>query len=391
MTQDEAIAILKTGANVFLTGEPGSGKTHTVNCYVSYLRDQDVVTAITASTGIAATHLNGITIHSWSGIGVRDTLTQDDLDRIANNKYITKRIEKTKALIIDEISMLDGKIFSLVDSVCRKVRQSSEAFGGLQVVCVGDFFQLPPVSRQGENTQFAFQSDVWKAMKPVVCYLTGQYRQDDALFVSLLSAIRSNTLNIEYIRHINARVKLQHDVPKNISRLFTHNVDVDRMNNESLALLPGKPAIFLMSSQGKETFVAGLKKSCLSPESLKLKEGATVMFTKNNPHNRFVNGTLGTVEGFSEENGYPIVRTRNGSLIEAAPMDWTVEENEKVKAKITQIPLRLAWAITVHKSQGMSLDAAVIDLRRTFEFGQGYVALSRLRRFSGLYLFVTAV
>lgn len=386
MTQDQALSILKTGANVFLTGEPGSGKTHTVNRYVSYLRERGVEPAITASTGIAATHIGGMTIHSWSGIGIRDELTSHDLKRITGNRYVVRRVSKTKILIIDEISMLDARIFSMADLVCREIRQSAQPFGGLQIVGVGDFFQLPPVAREGQISQFAFQSDVWKEMNPVICYLKDQYRQDDTMFLSILAAIRSNTLVDNQIRHIETRLTPHHNMPAGVTKLFTHNVDVDRINNEALARLPGETITFLMHSQGPKALVANLRKGCLSPEILELKDNAIVMFTKNNPQSRFANGTLGRVVGFGKASGYPIVRIRGGTCIEVAPMEWTVEENGKARAKITQIPVRLAWAITVHKSQGMSLDAAVIDLKKAFEFGQGYVALSRVRRLVGVYL-----
>lgn len=369
-----------------MTGEPGSGKTHTINRYAAYLREHNIEPAITASTGIAATHIGGMTIHSWSGIGVKSELTPRDLDFIAKNKYITKRIERAKALIIDEISMLDGKIFFMVDAVCRKVRNSDKSFGGLQVVLVGDFFQLPPISREGRTSQFAFQSDAWKLADPIVCYLSEQYRQDDAELISILSAIRSNALNGDHICRLEARVIMSQGAPKNITKLYSHNADVDRVNSEALDRLSGKSVVFSMSAKGRKAIVASLKKSCLSPETLHLKEGAVVMFTKNSPQGKFVNGTLGKVEYFCEGTGYPVVRTHNGRSVKAAPMEWTVEENGKIMARIEQVPLRLAWAITIHKSQGTSLDAAVIDLKGAFEFGQGYVALSRVRRFSGLYL-----
>src|SRR3989344_3672604 len=146
MTQAEALAILKTGANVFLTGEPGSGKTHTVNQYVAYLRSSGIEPAITASTGIAATHIGGFTIHSWSGIGVRRVLTPYDLDHIGQNRNIVRRVGNARILIIDEISMLSATALNMVDAVCREIRRNQEPFGGLQVVLVGDFFQLPPIS-----------------------------------------------------------------------------------------------------------------------------------------------------------------------------------------------------------------------------------------------------
>jgi hypothetical protein len=151
MTQDEALALLRTGASIFLTGQPGSGKTHTVNRYVRELQRQDIDYAYTASTGIAATHGHGVTIHAWSGIGVREVLTRRDLDLLSTNRRLAARIEKTKVLIIDEISMLPARALSLVDAVCRHIRGQQAPFGGLQVVLVGDFFQLPPVVRRERN------------------------------------------------------------------------------------------------------------------------------------------------------------------------------------------------------------------------------------------------
>jgi hypothetical protein len=410
MTQQEALDILKTGANVFLTGEPGAGKTHTVNEYVAYLRSHGMEPAICASTGIAATHIGGMTIHSWSGIGIKTRLDQYELDKIASSERTVKRVKRTNVLIIDEISMLAAETLSMVDAVCREIRQSPEPFGGLQVVLVGDFFQLPPIMRDNERNsprrdesyeepdvdslfagkevapRFACDAPVWRRSRFLVCYLTEQYRQDDSDFLSLLSAIRSNEFSEAHLRHIEKR-KITHDAsPGGVPKLFSHNADVDRVNNATLAKLSGTKKVFEMTSRGARPLVETLKKGCLSPETLELKIGAAVMFTKNNPREGFVNGTLGTVVGFDKENGQPVVKLRSGRLVSVSPLDWAVEESGVVRARITQIPLRLAWAITVHKSQGMSLDEAVMDLSSVFEFGQGYVALSRVRRLSGLYL-----
>ncbi len=400
MTQSEALNILKTGANVFLTGEPGAGKTHTINNFVRYLRDSDIEPAITASTGIAATHIGGMTIHSWSGIGIRPKLDKYDLDKIASSEYIVKRINRTKVLIIDEVSMLSANMLDMVDMVCREIKQNGEAFGGIQVVLVGDFFQLPPIIRREENASkqnsliggkksmgvFAYEAGAWERARPIVCYLGEQHRQDDTDFLSVLSAVRADSVEREHLSHINARQIEADDMPENTTKLFTHNFDVDRINNAELAKLEEEVKPFTMNSSGNDNIVATLKKGCLSPENLELKIGAVVMCTKNNPKEGFVNGTLGVVTGFEEFSGYPIIKTRSGKSIVIAPLDWSVEENGKIRGQITQIPLRLAWAMTVHKSQGMSLDAAVMDLSQVFEFGQGYVALSRVRRLSGLYL-----
>lgn len=399
MTQDEAISILKTGANVFLTGEPGSGKTHTVNKYIGYLRGQNVKTAITASTGIAATHIGGMTIHSWSGIGIKDDLSSGELSEIARNKRVVGRVLGADVLVIDEISMISGKTFAMVDAVCRKIRDPITAFGGLQVILVGDFFQLPPVARReekerndsarlllnGENkTEFAFDSPVWESLNLTVCYLSEQYRQEDKTFLEVLSAIRRGNVSQSH-RAILAARNLRSN-KEGITKMFPHNIDVNNINNIELSKLTGELKTFEMASRGKKALVAQLKKGCLSPEILELKTGAKVIFTKNDPEHRFVNGTLGTVESFQEWNDLPVVRTNFGDAIAAKPVEWRIENGGRTLASISQIPLRLAWAITVHKSQGMSLDMAQMDLSNSFEYGQGYVALSRLRSLNGLFL-----
>ncbi|MCU0678233.1 MAG: AAA family ATPase, partial [Candidatus Pacebacteria bacterium] len=174
MNQARALEILKTGANVFLTGEPGAGKTYVINQYIAWLEACGLSVAVTASTGIAATHIGGMTIHSWSGAGARDTLTQYDLDQIVSREATVKRVKKAKVLVIDEISMLDGKLLDMVDVICRTIRQRKDAFGGLQVIFVGDFFQLPPVTRQGDMMRYAFESRAWLEARPLVCYITEQ-------------------------------------------------------------------------------------------------------------------------------------------------------------------------------------------------------------------------
>ncbi|KKQ27827.1 MAG: AAA ATPase [Candidatus Magasanikbacteria bacterium GW2011_GWC2_37_14] len=398
MLQETALEILKTGANVFLTGEPGSGKTHTINRYVSYLRARGIEPAVTASTGIAATHLGGMTIHSWSGLGIKTRLSKYELDKLAFTEYLNKRISRAKVLIIDEISMLGPEMVATVEAVCREIKDNTLPFGGLQVIFVGDFFQLPPVVRNKENndeqeklfnepkSRFAFHSSVWNQANLFICYLTEQFRQDDDKFLEVLSAIRHNVFNDQHLQHLIKRQTEAHLAPKGVPKLFSHNVNVDKVNEEELAKISGEEKEFIAHSYGARPLVETLQKGCLSPERLCLKIGAVVMFTKNNLREGFVNGTLGRVESFGKGSNQPIVRTKDGKRIEVTPMDWTIEENGRLKASITQFPLRLAWAITVHKSQGMSLDEAVMDLSAVFEYGQGYVALSRVRRLTGLHL-----
>lgn len=387
MEQVEALEILKTGANVFLTGEPGSGKTHTINRYIKWLREHGVEPSVTASTGIAATHVSGMTIHSWSGIGVKRDITDWDIEMILGREKTARRIVDAKVLIIDEISMLDGRTLASVDKVLRSLRRrlltDDKPFGGLQVIFVGDFFQLPPISK-GERVQFAFESAAWRDANPLVCYLSEQHRQEDGAFLDVLGALRRGEFEQMHYEHLQGRIG---KVPKGevATRLYTHNADVDRINTESLNKIEGKGRRYTMLTRGASALVESLKNSCLSPEVLDLKEGAAVMFTRNNFDAGYVNGTLGKVVDFSDD-GFPVIETRTGERITAEPAEWAVQDGSKILARLTQVPLRLAWAITVHKSQGLSLDAAVIDLRSAFEYGQGYVAISRVRTLEGLYL-----
>ena len=388
MTQDEAFDILKMGQNVFLTGPAGSGKTFLLNKYIKYLQDNKVPVAITASTGIAATHMNGRTIHSWSGIKIRDHLTKKDMDSLFFNDNIRIRIGSARVLIIDEISMLDAKRFDLVNMVCQRLRKNPFPFGGLQVIACGDFFQLPPVQKQGKpKPGFCFSSQSWGGAKIVTCYLEKQYRQNDERFLDTLNAIRGSTVNEDIIAILRERFNQPVIGFSKPTKLYTHNNDVDAINDFELRQIQSEPKHFYMTENGDPKLVKELKKSCLAPQELILKKGAFVMFVKNNFDKGFVNGTLGNIVEFDKDEGYPIVQTKNCQKITACPESWVTEDEEgNVLARISQVPLRLAWAVTVHKSQGMSLDCAEIDLSKAFTEGMGYVALSRVRTLAGIKL-----
>jgi len=380
MTQEQALKILKSRSNVFLTGEPGAGKTYTINMFTDWLDANGIIYAVTASTGIAASHINGATIHSWSGIGIMKNLEQVDIDGIRFNKFHYKRIIEARTLILDEVSMLEASFIDDLDKVLRAIHKTQRPFGGIQVVMVGDFFQLPPVSRDG-TARFAFESQAWNDAGFQVCYLTEQHRQADPTFTDILRAMRFGSMTEEHHTVLRSRMS-NGTAPTN---LFTHNRDVDYMNTEKLNQLPGKEHVFKMTWSGRDFDVATLKRNCLSPEVLVLKEGAVVMFTANKPDRGYVNGSVGVVEGFP--NGVPKVKLTDGSYAYPEEYTWKAyDEKKNVKASIQQLPLRLAWAITVHKSQGMSLDAAVIDLSAAFEYGHGYVAISRVRSLEGLHL-----
>lgn len=396
MTQKEALDILKMGHNVFLTGAAGSGKTYVLNEYIKYLKNNEVEVGVTASTGIAASHMGGMTIHSWTGLGIKDNLNQYDLEDLEEKSYLRKRLEKTKVLIVDEVSMLHYFRLDLVEQILRQLRRSSEPFGGLQVIFCGDFFQLPPVTRSGERmdnenlfyetpkSNFAYHSEAWKNLDLKICYLEEQHRQLDKTYLNILNAIRSGCVSAEIRELLNSRYNQAPDLSIEPTKLYSHNVNVDLENEKELAKIPGQMYEYDMIGRGREALVETIKKSCLSPETLRLKKGARVMFVKNNFELGFVNGTLGIVT-HCDSHGVT-VRTVSDKIIDVPLASWVIEEDGKIKAEITQYPLRLAWAITVHKSQGMSLDAAEVDLSRSFEPGMGYVALSRIRSLSGLSL-----
>jgi hypothetical protein len=383
VTQQEALDILKTGKSAFITGAAGSGKTHLLREYISYLENHDVPVGIAASTGIAATHMGGTTIHSWAGIGVRDRLTDSDVTEIAEKSYLRSRFQNTRVLIIDEVSMLHHFRLDLVDRVLRAARDIDLPFGGIQVVFCGDFFQLPPISRSNEQqARFAYHSSVWQELSPAVCYLEEQYRQNDRQYLSVLLSIRANDVTEAQYELLQSRFGKKLEAPMEPTKLYTHNIDVDVENDRELAKLPETDHTYMMTSNGREPIVMALKKSCLAPEKLRLKVGAKVMFVKNNFEEGYANGTQGVVESCGYDS--VVVRTVRGSRINVVPETWRVDDGGKFLAEIQQYPLRLAWAITVHKSQGMSLDAAEIDLSQSFEMGMGYVALSRVRTLEGL-------
>jgi hypothetical protein len=383
MTQKEALDILKTGRNVFLTGAAGSGKTHVLRAYIEYLKSLDAEVGVTAATGIAATHMGGTTIHSWSGLGIRDSLSKSDLQEIAEKSRVKKNVGRASVLIIDEVSMLHHFRLDLLDKVLREVKKVEEPFGGIQVVFCGDFFQLPPVREFGQEALFAFHSESWKALNLKICYLSEQHRQNDLQYLEVLNSIRDGSVTKQITDLLESRF-CKSENTELPTRLYSHNKNVDTENESELSKLSSKESKYEMISKGRKPLVEALKKSCLAPEILRLKEGAKVMFVRNNFEEGYVNGTLGVVIKCGYENIK--VRTLSGKVIDVERESWVVEEDGKIKAEISQYPLRLAWAITVHKSQGMSLDAAIVDLSRSFERGMGYVALSRLRTLDGLYL-----
>jgi ATP-dependent exoDNAse (exonuclease V) alpha subunit len=246
MTQDQAYDILTMGHNVFLTGAAGTGKTYLINRFIRHAREHGIMIAVTASTGIAATHIGGMTIHSWSGMGIRDTLTDEDIDVIVSREYLAKRFAKTNILIIDEISMLSGTFLANLDRLLRSTRFSQEPFGGIQVILVGDFFQLPPVSR-GNDIEFAFEDPAWRTFRLAICVLDVQYRQGEDPLLQILNEIRSGKLTSDSYALLDSR-----NIPvetEDHTELFTKNISVDSYNTERLNAIHDDTFVFEMQSK----------------------------------------------------------------------------------------------------------------------------------------------
>ncbi len=385
MRQLQALKIMLEGRSVFLTGAPGAGKTYVLNEFIRRATRAGKTVAVTASTGIAATHIGGTTIHSWSGLGIRESLSEWDRTRLKGMDKLVKRYNATDVLVIDEVSMLHGRRLDMVNEVCKLLRENDEPFGGLQVILVGDLFQLPPISRGGEALDFVHMSHAWQELNPEICYLTEQHRQVGDGLLDLLEAMRRGDINELHEAMLQERLQRQPTQDGHaVTRLYSHNVDVETINQHHLKAIERDAKVYTMQKSGVAAKVEQLIKSVLAPAKLELKIGAEVMFVANNFGAGYVNGTRGTVVDFDGDD--PIVELKNGREIRVESYSWALEEDGRKRAEVTQLPLRLAWAITIHKSQGMSLDAAEIDLSRSFTPGMGYVALSRVRSMDGVFL-----
>ena len=400
-----ALARINEGKNVFLTGPAGTGKSSvTVEAIRQRIGNRSL--KVCATTGVAALnlrdklsamfgeHVDTSTIYRWAGIGLGPRAGQSFDDYLAYMRtrgvgwaVAVRRIRATRMLMIDEVSMLPGRILEFVDFVCQAIREDTRPFGGIQVIAVGDFLQLPPVAKTGRY-DWAFLSPTWEALDFSAVSLRQVHRQDDPDFVSILNQFREGMVTKDGAAILKRRVAL---FPKStILRLMTHNAQVDKWNKYQLGAIDEDEVTFDATGEGPQTEVEWLQKNLVTPTHLAIKRGARVMVTANlaSPGSETLtaaNGDLGTVRDYRPDQ--ITVELDNGREIDIEPHTWEFDPTSDAETgTFRQFPLRLAWACTIHKSQGLTLDRALVDIRAAREPGQAYVAVSRVKSLAGLHL-----
>lgn len=380
--------------NIFLTGPAGTGKSHCINLLIAFLDEMEIFYGKTATTGVAALNISGITIHSWSGMGLADDNGMALLDKVSGNSRACGRIKNSKVLIVDEVSMAKSDLIEKLDISCQFIRNNEKPFGGIQIIFVGDFLQLPPVFTHFEREVFAFESQAWRDARVTTIHLTEIVRQHgDPKFAEFLNSIRLGVCkNYDILDECMGR-----EFPKdNIVpvKLFCKNIDVDSFNKAELNKIVSPSRHYYCTDEGGEMWSKFFEKNCRAPAALELKVGAQVMLLKNiDTAAGLVNGSVGVVTSLLPE--FVEVKFTNGEFHVLEPQKWEIRQNEddglgnmvrKVVASRKQIPLKLAWALTIHKSQGQTLDRAEINASEAFAAGQVYVALSRVRDLASLRL-----
>lgn len=382
--QQRALELLRSGDNIFLTGGAGSGKSFIIR---EFMKDQDRdALPILASTGAAAVLLGGRTFHSFFGIGIMEGGLQATLARASRDVKLLKRLARVEGIIIDEISMIPGEVLYAAEFLAQKARQSSLPWGGMRVIAVGDFGQLPPVTLAGKKRDWCFLHEVWSKTGFVVCQLKLNQRVKEAHFLKMLDQIRNGFIDQDVKNFLNSRLKV-HDENHPGTRLFPRREQAEGYNMKKLGEIEAEECVVDSIYLGEEKYIQNLKKSAPVPEQLKLKVGCRVLFIKNDPQKRWVNGTRGTI--LNIESDKITIKKDGGSSrgLTVEKMQFSLMDPEGiVKASVIQFPLVLAYATTIHKSQGATLDELWCDLGSLWEPGQAYVALSRLKDAEGLYI-----
>ncbi|XP_042234132.1 ATP-dependent DNA helicase PIF1-like isoform X1 [Homarus americanus] len=381
--QKKVLQIVQSGHNVFFTGSAGTGKSLLLKLIVGALSPD--VTFVTASTGVAACQIGGTTLHAFAGIGSGHASLEQCV-QLASRKVVAQQWRKCKHLIVDEISMVDGVFFKKLEAVGRAIRGNNKPFGGIQLILCGDFLQLPPVTKPGEKRVFCFQTSAWNRCINISMELTEVRRQDDQEFINILQSIRLGRCTEDMVDCLKSTES--NEVEKDgikATRLCTHREDVDHINQEHLNKLTGNAKVF-QAIDSDPHLSKNLDSQTPVVTKLVLKVGTQVMLMKNLDVGKgLVNGARGVVTGFKQGNeGYPIVRFLCGVTADVKHEKWTVRGTGGIYLSRRQLPLKLAWAFSIHKSQGMTLDCAEMSLSRVFEAGQAYVALSRARNLKGL-------
>lgn len=377
-----ALDMLRSGENIFLTGGAGSGKSFVVKELTKDLDPKGM--PILASTGAAAVLLGGRTFHSFFGLGIMEGGGDATFQRASKDNKILNRIAKVEGCIIDEISMIPGEALMIAEALAQKARGSILPWGGMRMIAVGDFGQLPPVTKNNSQRDWCFLNPVWEKTGFQVCQLQHNQRVHDSEFLDVLADIRNGQMNQKVFEFLNAHTK-RHDEDHPGTRLFPRRDQSENYNQKKLSEIPEKETEFDSIFFGDEKFVTSLKKSAPVPEKLKLKIGCRVIFLKNDAQKRWVNGTRGTLVDF--DNEHLTIRKDHGREVSVEKMTFSLlDADGNVRASVIQYPVTLAYATTIHKSQGATLDELWCDLGSLWEPGQAYVALSRLRDPSGLHI-----
>ncbi|XP_012223199.2 ATP-dependent DNA helicase PIF1 [Linepithema humile] len=382
LTEEQAkiLNAVLSGKNVFFTGSAGTGKSFLLKKIISALPPD--ATMATASTGVAACHIGGITLHQFAGIGL-GTGTMERCLQLASRGSVTSIWRKTKHLVIDEISMVDGDFFDKIEAVARHIRRTERPFGGIQLILCGDFFQLPPVSKTNDRAKFCFQSQAWQKCVHFNFELQIVHRQKDKIFVKVLNNIRIGRVTDDIVETLKETAKQK--IESNgvlATRLCSHVKEADEINDFQLNELKSEIKVYTaLDSDGSMTYM--LDQQLPIPGKLVLKVGAQVMLLKNiNVNSGLVNGARGVVIDF--KNDIPVIQFRCGTRYEAKMEKWTIKTSSGAFVHRKQVPLKLAWAFSIHKSQGLTLDCVEMCLSRVFDAGQSYVALSRAQSLQSL-------
>ncbi|XP_063243361.1 LOW QUALITY PROTEIN: ATP-dependent DNA helicase PIF1-like [Bacillus rossius redtenbacheri] len=374
--QSEVLEAARRGQSFFFTGSAGTGKSYLLRRIIAVLPPE--VTVATASTGVAACHIGGVTLHSFAGIGSGEAAVEQCV-QMASRVQVQQSWRRCRHLIIDEVSMVDGDFFEKLEQVARAVRGCDRPFGGLQLILCGDFLQLAPVGRPGKKVRFCFQTPAWDRCVSACFELTRVHRQSDQAFIDVLQSVRVGRVTAEISK------KLTDTSGHNIetegilaTRLCSHTKDANLINENNLSKLPGPGRCFAAQDSDPQA-ARQLDQQTPVPGTLELRAGAQVMLVKNiSVAEGLVNGARGVVTGFGD-GGFPLVRFRSRQEVCVRPDKWTVRTAGAGVLVRRQLPLKLAWAFSIHKSQGLTLDCVEMSLARVFEAGQAYVALSRAR------------